>query len=127
MDVPLSSLPAVVYDSDAFAQFLASSAVQREATSDLDRYLADPLFPTAADFDILGWWKLQERQCPTIARMARDILCIPASTVASESVSCFILENVVNPANLIFAYHSGIQCGGPDTGRLPQLIKARDH
>ncbi|GKE59258.1 zinc finger BED domain-containing protein RICESLEEPER 2-like protein, partial [Tanacetum coccineum] len=33
----------------------------------------------------IGWWKQNEARFPVIAAMTRDILAIPASTVASES------------------------------------------
>ncbi|XP_075092664.1 uncharacterized protein LOC107759834 isoform X3 [Nicotiana tabacum] len=36
-------------------------------------------------FDLLEWWKAREKHFPVLARMARDILSIQASTVASES------------------------------------------
>uniref|UniRef100_A0A7N0TNC7 Transposase n=1 Tax=Kalanchoe fedtschenkoi TaxID=63787 RepID=A0A7N0TNC7_KALFE len=35
--------------------------------------------------DVLLWWKLNEPRFPVVARMARDILAMPLSTVASES------------------------------------------
>jgi hypothetical protein len=36
-------------------------------------------------FDILAWWKLNASRFPVLARLARDVLAIPVSTVASES------------------------------------------
>jgi hypothetical protein len=36
------------------------------------------------DLDILQYWKMHSGTYPTFARMARDILAVPASTVASE-------------------------------------------
>ncbi|CAN0876089.1 Zinc finger BED domain-containing protein RICESLEEPER 2 [Linum grandiflorum] len=38
-------------------------------------------------FDVLGWWKLNAFKCPVLSEMAKDILAVPISTVAS--VSCF--------------------------------------
>ncbi|XP_025670511.2 zinc finger BED domain-containing protein RICESLEEPER 2-like [Arachis hypogaea] len=35
--------------------------------------------------DILGWWKVNSNRFSILANMARDILAIPVSTVASES------------------------------------------
>ncbi|KJA13696.1 hypothetical protein HYPSUDRAFT_92664 [Hypholoma sublateritium FD-334 SS-4] len=35
-------------------------------------------------FDPLGWWKAHEAAFPTIARMARDFLAIPATSVSVE-------------------------------------------
>ncbi|GJU61935.1 zinc finger BED domain-containing protein RICESLEEPER 2 [Tanacetum coccineum] len=37
------------------------------------------------DFDILNWWKLNSPRFPIVSRMAKDILSIQVSTVASES------------------------------------------
>ena len=37
------------------------------------------------DFNILHWWRDHAAQYPTLARLARDILVVPASTIASES------------------------------------------
>ncbi|GJV35454.1 zinc finger BED domain-containing protein RICESLEEPER 2 [Tanacetum coccineum] len=36
-------------------------------------------------FDILNWWKLNSPRFPIVSRMAKDILSIQVSTVASES------------------------------------------
>ncbi|KAJ0827795.1 putative transcription factor/ chromatin remodeling BED-type(Zn) family [Helianthus annuus] len=37
------------------------------------------------NFDLLAWWKSNENQFPILATMARDLLTVQASTVASES------------------------------------------
>lgn len=58
---------------------------QRRRVSELDRYLEEPTIPIDAPFDILQYWKMSVATYPILARMARDILAIPASTVASES------------------------------------------
>jgi hypothetical protein len=34
---------------------------------------------------VLAWWKLNASRFPIVARLARDVLAIPISTVASES------------------------------------------
>ena len=52
---------------------------------ELDHYLEDDLMPRTMDFDILAWWKSNGPKYPTLQRIARDILAIPVSTVASES------------------------------------------
>ncbi|KAJ3687865.1 hypothetical protein LUZ61_017029 [Rhynchospora tenuis] len=55
--------------------------------SELDQYLAEPLDHCSLDddFDILSWWKLKAPKYPVLARLARDVLAVPISTVASES------------------------------------------
>lgn len=42
--------------------------------------------PVKQDTDILRYWSSKEYQFPTIARIARDHLAIPATSAASESV-----------------------------------------
>ncbi|GKB98492.1 zinc finger BED domain-containing protein RICESLEEPER 2 [Tanacetum coccineum] len=37
------------------------------------------------NFDILSWWKGRQTQFPVLSIMARDLLSVQASTVASES------------------------------------------
>ena len=51
----------------------------------LDLYLDEPRVDRNAKLDILAFWKGNEFRYPELAAMARDILSIPISTVASES------------------------------------------
>ena len=37
------------------------------------------------DFDILMWWKMNSSRYRVLFQIARDVLAIPISTVASES------------------------------------------
>ncbi|KAK3229766.1 hypothetical protein Dsin_001647 [Dipteronia sinensis] len=53
--------------------------------SDFDYYLEEPLMPRDEDFDILNWWKANASKYPILHAIARDVLAIPVSTVASES------------------------------------------
>ncbi|CAN1336549.1 Zinc finger BED domain-containing protein RICESLEEPER 2, partial [Linum perenne] len=53
--------------------------------NELDSYLEDNVLRRSDDFDILNWWKANSTKYPTLALIARDILAIPVSTVASES------------------------------------------
>jgi hypothetical protein len=53
--------------------------------SELEKYLAEEVEPQTSKFDILDWWKKNSSRFPMIARLARDVLSIPISTVASES------------------------------------------
>ncbi|GJX07111.1 zinc finger BED domain-containing protein RICESLEEPER 2 [Tanacetum coccineum] len=59
-------------------------------TSELGQYMATNFLITLspeefANFDILAWWKEREIQFPILSAMARDLLAVQASTVASES------------------------------------------
>jgi hypothetical protein len=53
--------------------------------SQLELYLDETRMARNAEFDILSFWKGNEFRYPEVAAMARDILSIPVSTVASES------------------------------------------
>lgn len=52
----------------------------------MDVYLDEEVLPRSPNFDILLWWKLNGVKYPTLQAIARDVLVIPVSTVASKSV-----------------------------------------
>ncbi|KAH9802607.1 BED-type domain-containing protein [Citrus sinensis] len=52
---------------------------------ELDSYLDEKVIPRMEDFNILSWWKTNANRYSTLARIARDILAIPITTVAFES------------------------------------------
>lgn len=52
---------------------------------DLDKYLEDNV-EKIKDFNILTWWKASSERYPVVSRITRDMLVIPTSTVASESI-----------------------------------------
>ncbi|KAG8489267.1 hypothetical protein CXB51_017287 [Gossypium anomalum] len=56
-----------------------------DKTSELGKYLAEANEEFVEDFDILLWWKVNSPRFPTLSKMAKDVLPIPVSTVASES------------------------------------------
>ncbi|XP_050946283.1 uncharacterized protein LOC107990917 [Cucumis melo] len=56
-----------------------------KGSSEIDIYLLEANVRTEGDFDILQWWKMNSDQFEVLGHMARDILAIPVSTVASES------------------------------------------
>ncbi|RLM51053.1 zinc finger BED domain-containing protein DAYSLEEPER-like [Panicum miliaceum] len=66
--------------------FLRGNKTSHEL-SDLDQYCNEPLlsWKEGEYFDILSWWKTHGVKYPILARMARDVLAIPTTTVASES------------------------------------------
>ncbi|XP_021748266.1 zinc finger BED domain-containing protein DAYSLEEPER-like [Chenopodium quinoa] len=53
--------------------------------SELEVFLEEPLIPRVNELDILDFWKSSQFRFPVLSLMARDILCMPISTVASES------------------------------------------
>lgn len=58
-------------------------------STELDRYLSQPPLKTSKAnlnaFDILAWWKNQADEYPILSLLARDVLAMQVSTVASES------------------------------------------
>ncbi|CAI0384073.1 unnamed protein product [Linum tenue] len=86
--------PSIPLDSHT-AGFYASNINQNTSTrSELELYLADPLIPAYADidgvptllpFEVLQYWKDHQFRYPQLSRMAKDVLSIPISSVASES------------------------------------------
>ncbi|KAJ4771400.1 Zinc finger BED domain-containing protein DAYSLEEPER [Rhynchospora pubera] len=67
--------------------FLSGKRNVDPTKTELEEYLSDALDGTSldVDFDILAWWKLKAPKYPIMARLTRDILAVPISTVASES------------------------------------------
>ncbi|KAL5580764.1 hypothetical protein UlMin_013206 [Ulmus minor] len=53
--------------------------------SELDKYLEEPVMSRSTEFDILIWWKTNGIKYPLLSSIAREILAIPVTTVASES------------------------------------------
>jgi hypothetical protein len=70
-----------------FALFRQQNRPHRPRRSEVHTYLDDSLVPSreGEEFDVLRWWKRNQDQYPVLAKMARDFLAIPLSTVASES------------------------------------------
>jgi hypothetical protein len=59
--------------------------LREKKVNELDRYLEEETVSVTANLDILQYWKMYSTRYPVLACMARDILAVPASTVASES------------------------------------------
>ncbi|XP_052207514.1 zinc finger BED domain-containing protein RICESLEEPER 2-like [Diospyros lotus] len=63
----------------------ASGSGSTTMPSEWDKYLSEVCEEETDDFDILNWWKVNCHRFPILFSMARDVLAIPVSTVASES------------------------------------------
>ena len=57
-----------------------------ELKAELDKYLDEDTEEDFENFDILSLWKFNSLRFSTMEKIARDVLAIPISTVASESV-----------------------------------------
>ena len=54
-------------------------------------------------FDVLSWWKEHSTEFPNLSLIARNILCIPASSAASErdfSTAGFVIQERRTQLNL---------------------------
>lgn len=75
------------HDIDYMQWWSQQQTAKRPKRNELDFYLADSSLALMSDddFNPLAWWKNNATIYPILARMARDILAIPVSTVSSES------------------------------------------
>jgi hypothetical protein len=53
--------------------------------TEIEQYYLEDLESISPSFDILNWWKVNSTKFPILSEIARDVLAIPVSTVASES------------------------------------------
>ncbi|KAJ0825565.1 putative transcription factor/ chromatin remodeling BED-type(Zn) family [Helianthus annuus] len=70
---------------DGFDTFQSQYKVVDNEKSQLTLYLEEPSVDRKVEFDVLQYWKDNQVRYPKLAVMARDILSIPITTVASES------------------------------------------
>ena len=54
--------------------------------SEFDKYLTGGFEEDSDDFNTLEWWKVNTPRFPILSHIAKDVLAIPISTVASEAV-----------------------------------------
>ena len=52
-----------------------------------DHFIDEGVLKRSEVLDILAWWKSNSLKYSTLQRIARDILVIPVTTVASESLT----------------------------------------
>ncbi|XP_038890289.1 zinc finger BED domain-containing protein RICESLEEPER 1-like [Benincasa hispida] len=64
--------------------------------SEVDIYLLEPRVKREDNFDILDWWKGNSSRYKIFSKIARDLLAVPVSIVASESVFNTI-RRVIDP------------------------------
>lgn len=57
-------------------------SLYQKSAENVETYKSLPPFPFNSD--PLQWWKMHEAKCPLLAALAKKILCIPATSVASE-------------------------------------------
>ncbi|XP_027114057.1 zinc finger BED domain-containing protein RICESLEEPER 2 isoform X1 [Coffea arabica] len=72
----------VLEEFDQFDTFEFASSAQK---SQLEMYLDEPRAKRSSHINVLDYWKAQQFRFPDLSKLARDILCVPVSTVASES------------------------------------------
>ncbi|CAO2825198.1 unnamed protein product [Amaranthus hypochondriacus] len=90
-----SSIPIDLSEDDGllgsnYLQSIRERAERLEGSSEYDRSeldgdLTDRLGPTEKGMDTLAWWGQYGQRYPIVSHMARDVLAVPLSTVASES------------------------------------------
>ncbi|KAL0288395.1 UNVERIFIED_CONTAM: Zinc finger BED domain-containing protein RICESLEEPER 1 [Sesamum angustifolium] len=74
-----------------YAAFLESVQSVQPHKSELDMYLEESCYSFTKDskiekeFDVLEWWRVNSVKYKILSFMARDILAIPITTVASEA------------------------------------------
>ncbi|CAH1445030.1 unnamed protein product [Lactuca virosa] len=72
---------------DMLKKFTAYESIEFALSqkSRLEMYLDEPRSDIDEDLDVLSFWKAHQYRYPELASMARDILSIPVSTIASKS------------------------------------------
>lgn len=80
-----SSINECINDyEDDFAKAKREKGRPMPVRGELDQYLDCETLPESNDFDVLNWWK-RDQNFPTLRKIAKSVLAIPVSSVASES------------------------------------------
>ncbi|GKC79289.1 zinc finger BED domain-containing protein RICESLEEPER 2-like protein [Tanacetum coccineum] len=74
---------SILKEFDLFDKTETSSSTEQQR--ELDFFLHEPRAATTSSICVLDFWKSQQYRYPVLAKLAMDILCVPISTVASES------------------------------------------
>ncbi|CAN1301842.1 Zinc finger BED domain-containing protein RICESLEEPER 2 [Linum perenne] len=76
-------------EDDCFAAFDNDNHNGDDPRAELVKYLAEAREVSSSDkkqrFDVLAYWKASALRFPILSEMARDVLAIPISSIASES------------------------------------------
>ncbi|KAK1434398.1 hypothetical protein QVD17_00138 [Tagetes erecta] len=74
-------------EEEDFMTFLKTMPIETSQKSEVDVYLEEPSYIVLdnQEFDVLKWWGQSSSKFPVLSKMARNILSIPITTVASES------------------------------------------
>ncbi|KAL5573923.1 hypothetical protein UlMin_023520 [Ulmus minor] len=89
--IPQSSTsftPSNTFQDSLLSEFMRQKEQSTfdESLNEIDRYLADEsVNPLTPSFDTLFWWKQNAIKYNVLSLIARDVLAVPISTVASES------------------------------------------
>ena len=59
--------------------------ISGSSKTELEIYLSESTIEEEGSFNILRWWKLNSERFLILSILARDVLAVPISTVASES------------------------------------------
>ena len=81
---------------EEFDIFRNSEFAESSHNSELKLYLEDGLLDRKLPLDILSFWQSQQLKYPILSLMAKDVLAVPITTVASESafsISGRVLDN----------------------------------
>jgi hypothetical protein len=73
---------------EIFDKYMASEPAlpTTKVCTELDMYLEEDMLPRTLELDVIEWWKVGGFKYTALRKVARDILAIPVTTVASESV-----------------------------------------
>lgn len=74
---------------DFMYEELVGEIEDRESKDELDTYLREsvvnPRTMVGVEYDVLSWWKFNAAKFPVLAEIAKDVLAMQVSSVASES------------------------------------------
>ena len=84
------------YSRRSSVSSVTSSTSSEETFPELDRYLALPYNEKA---DPLLWWQAHQQEFPKLSLMARDYLCIQATSVACEQLFSVAANTITKTRN----------------------------